>query len=106
MNELQAQQLADRIRNEAPHLNAEPVRHGYPGHDEAWYVKIATTKNGTISSTELDDEQSWLTLKASMKVSKQVKTEHYLYADGQIATVKPAAQTDVSTKLLGTRIHD
>jgi len=113
MNESQAQQLTERIKREAPHLNAEAVRHGYPGYDEAWYIKISIWRDGITSSTELDDEHAWLALKTSMemKESNQVKTEywkteHYLYTDGQITAVKPIAHTDVQTELVGIRTHD
>ena len=66
MNELQAQQLAERIKREALHLNAEPVRHGYPGYDETWAVKISRSAGGITSSMEIEDAHQWELLKASM----------------------------------------
>lgn len=35
-----------------------------------------------------------------------MKTEQYVYAGGQIVSVKPVAQTDVATRTIGLRTHD
>lgn len=66
MNELQARQLVERIQRDAPHLSAEPVRHGYPGYDETWAVKISRSAGGVTSSMEIEDAHQWELLKASI----------------------------------------
>jgi hypothetical protein len=67
MDEQAAGQLALQIRTEAPYLQAEVQRRGYPGYDESWLVKVSIQAGGVTTSMELEDAQQWAWLRASIQ---------------------------------------
>lgn len=71
MDQQQAQQLAEQIRQEFQIIQTEVIHSGYPGYDEAWHVKISVTANGVTTSTELDDAEQWMQFKKGLSISRE-----------------------------------